>query len=103
MFCPCAVADLAVFFGLFGITNRVSSLVGPYVCSAIIDRTGNSWDAFAFLFALCFCAAAVIWIFVDMEKGRAQAIAFSIQQRGMLSSVREEQVTNVIGAGALKH
>jgi hypothetical protein len=32
-----------------GITNRASSLVGPNVCSAIIDNTGNSWNAFIFL------------------------------------------------------
>jgi hypothetical protein len=55
-----------MFFGLFvgvtavrygiadatplqGITNRASSLVGPNVCSAIIDNTGNSWNAFIFL------------------------------------------------------
>ena len=92
-----------MFFGLFGITNRVSSLIGPNVCAAIIDRTNNSWDAFAFLFALSAAAALVIWFFVDMEKGRAQAIAFSIQQRGMSADIREEQVTSVVGGAGLKH
>ncbi|ORY20995.1 MFS general substrate transporter [Naematelia encephala] len=86
-----------MFFGLFGITNRASSLIGPNVCSAIINRTGNSWDAFIFLFILCTCAALVIWVFVDMEKGRAQAVAFSIEQRGLSSDVRATQVTTVIG------
>ncbi|RSH90427.1 hypothetical protein EHS25_001032 [Saitozyma podzolica] len=90
-----------MFFGLFGITNRASSLVGPNVCSAIIDNTGNSWNAFIFLFCLCAAAALVIWFFVDMEKGRAQAIAFSIQQRGLSAEVRQEQVANVIGEQAL--
>ena len=38
-----------MFYGLFGITNRASSLVGPNVCAAIISKTGNNWDAFIFL------------------------------------------------------
>lgn len=38
-----------MFYGLFGITNRASSLVGPNVCAAIINKTGNNWDAFIFL------------------------------------------------------
>ena len=91
-----------MFFGLFGITNRVSSLVGPNVCAAIIEKTNNSWMAFTFLFALCSAAALVIWIFVDMEKGRAQAIAYSIEQRGMTAEIRAEQVIGVVGASALK-
>ncbi|ORX35478.1 autophagy-related protein 22-like protein [Kockovaella imperatae] len=90
-----------MFFGLFGITNRVSSLIGPNVCAAIIDRTNNSWDAFAFLFALSAAAALVIFVFVDMEKGRAQAIAFSIEERGSVEGVREEQATHIVSG--LKH
>jgi MFS-type transporter involved in bile tolerance (Atg22 family) len=41
--------DATVFFGLFGITNRASSLIGPNVVSAIITHTGNSWMGFPFL------------------------------------------------------
>lgn len=55
-----------MFFGLFGITNRLSlsirlrvwkliiqasSLIGPNICAAIIDNTGNQWNAFIFLYA----------------------------------------------------
>lgn len=86
-----------MFFGLFGITNRASSLIGPNVCAAIINRTGNSWDAFIFLFILCTAAALVIWIFVDMERGRAQAIGFSIEQRGLTAEVRVQQAINPKG------
>ncbi|CAD6583982.1 MAG: hypothetical protein TREMPRED_003707 [Tremellales sp. Tagirdzhanova-0007] len=88
-----------MFFGLFGITNRASSLIGPNVCAAIINRTGNSWDAFIFLFILCTAAALVIWVFVDMEKGRAQAIAFSIEQRGLTAEVRVQQAITPSGDG----
>lgn len=37
-----------------------------------------------------------------MEKGRAQAIAFSIAQRGMTAEVRAEQVEGVLGAGSVQ-
>ncbi|BEJ01847.1 hypothetical protein CcaverHIS631_0605290 [Cutaneotrichosporon cavernicola] len=77
-----------MFFGLFGITNRASSLVGPYVCAAIVDASGTQWIAFIFLFILCFVAAVVITLFVDMERGRADAVAFAIAQRGAVADVR---------------
>lgn len=80
-----------MFYGLFGITNRASSLVGPNVCAAIISRTGNNWDAFIFLFIDCLAACFVIWFFVDVKKGRAQAIAFSIEERGVTAEVRRDQ------------
>ncbi|KLT41595.1 MFS general substrate transporter [Cutaneotrichosporon oleaginosum] len=79
-----------MFFGLFGITNRASSLVGPYVCAAIVDTSGNQWNAFIFLFVLCSLAAIVIALFVDMERGRADAVAFAIEQRGATADVRAE-------------
>lgn len=81
----------SVFFGLFGITNRASSLIGPNVCAAIIDSSGNEWHPFIFLFILCLLAALVITFFVNVDKGRAQAIAFSIEQRGLTGDVRAEQ------------
>lgn len=90
-----------MFFGLFGITNRASSLIGPNVCAAIVDRTGNQWDSFIFLFVLCLLAAIVITLFVNMEKGRAHAVAFSIEQRGVTGEVRGDQVREVLGADAL--
>ncbi|KAJ7581388.1 autophagy-related protein 22-like protein [Mycena floridula] len=62
-----------MFFGLFGLSNRASSMIGPNVIQAIIDRTGNNWQGFPFLFALCACASLVIWFGVDVEKGRSDA------------------------------
>ena len=49
------------FFGLFGLSNRASSLIGPNIVQAIIDKSGNNWEGFPFLFALCTCACLVIW------------------------------------------
>ncbi|KAG1803158.1 MFS general substrate transporter [Suillus variegatus] len=37
-----------MFFGLFGLSNRASSMVGPNVIQAIIDKTGNNWQGFPF-------------------------------------------------------
>ncbi len=78
-----------MFFGLFGITNRASSLVGPYVCAAIVDASGNQWNTFIFLFALTLMAAIVIAMFVDMDRGHADAVAFAIAERGATGDVRE--------------
>jgi hypothetical protein len=54
------------------------------------------------LVILCVAAALVITFFVDMDKGRAQAVAFSIEQRGLTAEIRAEQVTSVVGPDALK-
>ena len=50
-----------MFFGLFGLSNRASSMIGPNVIQAIIDDTGDNWKGFPFLFAMCAAASLVIW------------------------------------------
>ena len=65
------------FFGLFGLSNRASSMIGPNVIQAIIDKSGSNWMGFPFLFALCACASLVIWFAVDVEKGRRDAVAWA--------------------------
>jgi MFS-type transporter involved in bile tolerance (Atg22 family) len=62
-----------MFFGLFGLSNRASSMIGPNVVQAIIDKSGNNWLGFPFLFALCAAASLVIWFGVDVHKGRRDA------------------------------
>ncbi|TFY70105.1 hypothetical protein EVJ58_g43 [Rhodofomes roseus] len=68
-----------MFFGLFGLSNRASSLIGPNVIQAIINETQNNWKGFPFLFALCSAACLVIWFGVDVEKGRRDAVAWAEQ------------------------
>ncbi|KAG2155145.1 MFS general substrate transporter [Suillus bovinus] len=70
-----------MFFGLFGLSNRASSMVGPNVIQAIIDKTGNNWQGFPFLFVLCTAAAMVIWFGVDVTKGRRDAVRWASEQR----------------------
>ena len=69
------------FFGLYGLSNRASSMVGPYVIQAIIDKTQNTWQGFPFLFAICTAASLVIWFGVDVEKGRRDAVRWAAAQR----------------------
>ncbi|KAJ5287644.1 hypothetical protein N7478_003330 [Penicillium angulare] len=69
-----------MFFALFGITNRASSVIGPNVIQAIINSTRNNWMGFPFLFAIC--AAAMVAIgFVDIEKGREDCRNFTEQRK----------------------
>ncbi|CAG7945241.1 unnamed protein product [Penicillium nalgiovense] len=69
-----------MFFALFGITNRASSIIGPNVIQAIINNTHNSWMGFPFLFAIC-VAAMVTICFVDIKKGREDCREFTEQRK----------------------
>ena len=70
----CSVRSKRQFFGLFGISNRASSMVGPHVVQAIIDKTQNNWQGFPFLFGICTAVSLVIWFGVDVAKGRRDAV-----------------------------
>jgi MFS-type transporter involved in bile tolerance (Atg22 family) len=81
------------FFGLFGLSNRASSMVGPHVIQVIINQSGNNWMGFPFLFALCTAAGLVIWFVVDIPKGRKDAVAWADAVRGgsIIESARDEK------------
>ena len=67
--------------------NRASSIVGPNVIQAIIDRTNNTWQGFSFLFAVCFASSLIIWFVVDLNKGRRDAERWAVEQRGTASAI----------------
>jgi MFS-type transporter involved in bile tolerance (Atg22 family) len=69
------------FFGLFGLSNRASSMIGPNVIQAIVNKSGNNWDGFPFLFALCTSASLTIWFGVDVSKGRRAAAQWAVERR----------------------
>lgn len=46
-----------------------------------VCHVGNNWKGFPFLFALCTAASLVIWVFVDVEQGRRDAVAFAALHR----------------------
>lgn len=56
-------------------------MVGPNVIQAIINKSGNNWDGFPFLFALCTAASIVIWFGVDVTKGRRDAVRWADETR----------------------
>ena len=69
------------FFGLFGLSNRASSVIGPNVIQAIIDKSGSNWEGFPFLFALALVASLIIWFGVDVTEGRRDALAWADSQK----------------------
>jgi len=68
-----------MFFGLFGLSNRASSTIGPNVIQSIINKSGNNRDGFPFLFGLCISASLVIWFGVDVSKGRRAAAQWAVE------------------------
>lgn len=40
---------------------------------SIIDKSGNNWMGFPFLFALCMAASLLIWFGINVETGRKNA------------------------------
>ncbi|RMJ27771.1 autophagy protein Atg22 [Aspergillus sp. HF37] len=82
-----------MFFALFGITNRASSIIGPNVIQAIINRTHNNWMGFPFLFAICAAAMITIW-FVDVEKGREDARKFAESRKLARVTAENDQSRN---------
>ncbi|KAI0156580.1 autophagy-related protein 22-like protein [Xylariaceae sp. FL1272] len=78
-----------LFFSLFTIIGKTSSFIGPFVSSAIIDRTPNHDNnnaAFYFLFALSLVSAAGLWIFLDLEKSAREQEAFIQQEKARMAA-----------------
>ena len=93
-----------MFFGLFGITNRASSIIGPNVVQAIVNETGNNWMGFPFLFAMCAAASIGVWC-VDVGKGRDNCRAFveerSVARAARAAGMRREEVLEGAAEGTL--
>lgn len=61
----------AAFYALYAITDKGSSIFGPAIVGAIVDRTGEIRPAFWFLAALVGFPAPLIY-FVDVDRGKAE-------------------------------
>ncbi|KAI5466652.1 autophagy-related protein 22-like protein [Mariannaea sp. PMI_226] len=61
----------AAFYALYAITDKGSSVFGPTIVGAIIDRTGSIRPAFWFLAALVGFPAPLIW-FINVERGKLE-------------------------------
>lgn len=62
----------AAFYALYAITDKGSSVFGPFIVGAIIDGTGEIRPAFWFLACLVGLPAPLIY-FVNVERGRVEA------------------------------
>ncbi|KAA1470877.1 MFS general substrate transporter [Dentipellis sp. KUC8613] len=66
----------ARWYGLFSITDKSSSFVGPLVVGLIADTTGNIRYAFFFLVVMIWLAVPIL-ASVDVERGRTDARGYS--------------------------
>jgi UMF1 family MFS transporter len=62
----------ARWYGLFSITDKSSSFVGPLIVGLIADVTGNIRYAFWFLVGMIWAAVPLLWS-VDIDRGRRDA------------------------------
>ncbi|KAL1404821.1 hypothetical protein Q8F55_008431 [Vanrija albida] len=60
-----------LFFALFSIIGKTSSFIGPFVSSAIQDRSGNGNMPFTFLLALGVVSAGIL-VCVDVQKSHKE-------------------------------
>ncbi|KAF9986422.1 Autophagy protein 22, partial [Modicella reniformis] len=78
-FCRSMFADLvprgreSEFFGLYAITDKGSSWLGPLAVAAITDTTHEIRHAFVFLLVLLSLPIPIIYFGVDMNQGRIDA------------------------------
>ncbi|KAH7137197.1 autophagy-related protein 22-like protein [Dactylonectria estremocensis] len=63
----------AAFYALYAITDKGSSVFGPTIVGAIIDKTGSIRPAFWFLAALVGFPAPMIW-FINVERGKREGL-----------------------------
>lgn len=61
----------AAFYALYAITDKGSSVFGPAIVGAIVDRTGEIRPAFWFLAVLVGLPAPILW-FVNVERGKEE-------------------------------
>lgn len=61
----------AAFYALYAITDKGSSVFGPTIVGAIIDRTGSIRPAFWFLAVLVGLPAPLIY-FINVERGKSE-------------------------------
>jgi MFS-type transporter involved in bile tolerance (Atg22 family) len=78
-----------LFFSLLGIVSKGSAWIGPIICSAIVDRSGNQWTAFAFVAALIFVPFVGIF-FISEEKSRVECQEYLAREATKLRKLSTE-------------
>lgn len=77
-----------MFFSLLGISSKGSAWIGPIVCSAIVDKSGNQWTAFAFVAALSLVPTVGIF-FISERKARIEAVEYLARESKDLRKLAE--------------
>jgi UMF1 family MFS transporter len=84
----------AAFYALYAITDKGSSIFGPAIVGAIVDRTGEIRPAFWFLAVLVGLPAPLLY-FVDVDRGKAEGVklaelieGFRVRESGEGSAAR---------------
>ncbi|KAK9479787.1 autophagy-related protein 22-like protein [Lipomyces japonicus] len=86
----------STFFSLYAVTDKGSSIVGPTITAMITDKTHNIRYTFFFLFFLLLSAIPIFY-FLDVERGKRDAIRFG-EQRAEEEEEEEEEEANQIQA-----
>jgi UMF1 family MFS transporter len=71
----------ARFFGLYSITDKSSSFLGPLLVGIISDVTGNIRYAFFFLVFMVLLPIPLLLFFVNVDQGREDAHLYSMNRR----------------------
>ncbi|KAG9255079.1 autophagy-related protein 22-like protein [Emericellopsis atlantica] len=79
----------AAFYALYAITDKGSSIFGPTIVGAIIDKTGGIRPAFWFLAALVGLPAPLIYM-IDVERGKKEGAKLAKQIVGADIEDRED-------------
>ncbi|KAG0287954.1 Autophagy protein 22 [Linnemannia gamsii] len=99
-FCRSMFADLvpkgreSEFFGLYAITDKGSSWLGPLAIAAITDATQEIRYAFIFLLVLLSLPIPIIYFGVDMHQGRLDAEKASQELLQSQETLTEHGSTN---------
>lgn len=79
----------AAFYALYAITDKGSSVFGPTIVGAIIDKTGSIRPAFWFLAALVGLPAPLIW-FINVERGKKEGAKLARKIEGFQTTDEDD-------------
>ncbi|KAH8591403.1 autophagy-related protein 22-like protein [Bisporella sp. PMI_857] len=83
----------AAFYALYAITDKGSSIFGPAIVGAIVDRTGEIRPAFWFLAALVGLPGPLIY-FVNVQRGREEGARLAEVIEGYRSRERSASASS---------
>jgi len=80
----------AEFFGIYEISDKGSSWIGPFIVGLLYDAYGSVRYGFIYLFVICFASVYIIYFHVDYVKGANDA-------RDKSKNVRMEAIRSRFG------